>query len=226
MRRPIFACLVATFASWQAHADTALLGPSRQVVSNATSTIPSQIVRDLATGRPVYSGFGKLDAMKTVFGGAALDALYPQHRRLVTKPDPNPSVQPVSMWRRLKIDSEYGGHFFLTAEVRHRPPSYFRTSLRFLIDTGASTVALSQSDAEALGFKLREEDFTGISMTANGPVPHAPVTLPELRVRTLKVKNVQATVLASGLDISLLGMSFLNRLRRYSVEDGQLVLEW
>jgi len=94
-----------------------------------------------------------------------------------------------------------------------------------LVDTGASIVALSYEDAETVGIRVTANDFTAQLRTANGVVEAAPVRLPEIRVGDILVENVDAVVLPRGrLGTSLLGMSFLRRLRGFEMSQGRLTL--
>jgi aspartyl protease family protein len=131
-----------------------------------------------------------------------------------------------SNWRKLTIPAGPNGHFFVTARVKKQPPSYSLVDIHFLVDTGASLVALTRSDAEALGFDMRNLDFSGISQTANGQVRFASVMLPELRVGSFKVHDLPASVVDGDLEISLLGNSFLGQLKSYQVANDQMVLRW
>lgn len=129
-------------------------------------------------------------------------------------------------WRKMTIPAGANGHFFVTARVKKQPPSYALVDITFLVDTGASLVALTRSDARSLGFETRNLDFSGVSQTANGEVRYASVVLPELRVGAFRVKDLPASVVDGQLEISLLGNSFLSQLKSYEVADGQLVLRW
>lgn len=95
--------------------------------------------------------------------------------------------------------------------------------MRFMIDTGATLVALSRRDAEAAG--LADLTFGRMMSTANGRALAAPVTLRELTIGQLTMQNVPAVVM-DNLPISLLGQSFLNRLDSYEMRDGVLTLNW
>jgi aspartyl protease family protein len=97
--------------------------------------------------------------------------------------------------------------------------------VRFMVDTGASSVALSAHQADALGVPYRDETRAGRVQTAAGVVKGYRVTLPEVRVGAVRLAQVEATVL-DGPDPpqALLGMSFLRRTRMRS-EPGALVLE-
>jgi aspartyl protease family protein len=111
------------------------------------------------------------------------------------------------------------GHFVVEAVVNGAP-------VTFLVDTGASDIVLTMADARRLGFEPRRLEFSQRFGTANGEVQGAPVRLRELRVGQFSLYDLDASVNAAPLPISLLGMSFLNHLHGYRVEDGRLILEW
>ncbi len=112
-----------------------------------------------------------------------------------------------------------GGHYYVTADVGG-------AEIRFLVDTGASLIALSADDAERIGLEPESLDYTGVVQTANGTMQVAPVTLDEVRIGQMEVDRVKAIVSRAPMGMSLLGMSFLRRLESYRVEDGNLVLSW
>jgi aspartyl protease family protein len=96
----------------------------------------------------------------------------------------------------------------------------------FLVDTGASHVVLSLEDARRLGFTPDHLRFTQKFQSANGTVRAAPVALRELRIGQLRLFDLEASVNGGPLPISLLGMSFLQRLSSYEVARGRLILRW
>jgi len=117
------------------------------------------------------------------------------------------------------VEAGAHGHFVLEAVVNGVPIS-------FLVDTGASEIVLGLDDARALGFEPQALDFSQRFQTANGVVRGAPVSLRELRVGQFSLYDLEASVNEAPLGISLLGMSFLDRLAGYTVEDGRLLLRW
>lgn len=121
--------------------------------------------------------------------------------------------------RTLTVRAGQGGHFWVEAEVDG-------TTLPFLVDTGATSVTLSQEATERLGLRLGAHDFTERSQTAGGMVRTAPVSLREVRIGPLSVRDVDASVNPRLSGISLLGMSFLNRLDGYEVRGDRLLLYW
>ena len=109
------------------------------------------------------------------------------------------------------------GHFHIEALVDN-------VRVRFLVDTGASQVVLSPSDAARLGLDRDRLDFTQMAETANGMVRAAPVTLREVLIGKLRLADVRASVNAADMSESLLGMSFLSRLGGYEVSGDRLTL--
>jgi aspartyl protease family protein len=110
-----------------------------------------------------------------------------------------------------------GGHFRLEAFVNDTP-------VQFLVDTGASDIVLAPADAVRLGFDLNQLKFSRRYRTANGIVKGAPVALDSVQIGPIEVRNVRASVNGAPLGMSLLGVSFLERLSGYSVENGTLTL--
>lgn len=109
------------------------------------------------------------------------------------------------------------GHFWAEAEVDGR-------WIRFLVDTGASTVALTQADARRLGLNLEGLSYDYPVMTANGRTKAAPVVLSHVAVAGARVDGVPALVVKEGLSTSLLGMSYLGRLSRFEATPTTLIL--
>ena len=85
------------------------------------------------------------------------------------------------------------------------------TPVRFLVDTGASSIALPASLAQRAGIDFRKGE-PGVSNTANGLVPVYRVNLATVRLGGIELNSVDAVVFEAGLDTALLGMSFLNRV--------------
>jgi clan AA aspartic protease (TIGR02281 family) len=110
------------------------------------------------------------------------------------------------------------GHVVLTAVVNGAP-------IRFLVDTGASLVCLTPDDAHAAGVKSDELVFNQTVQTGNGPAHAAIAVLREMRIDQLQVKNVQAAVIEK-LPQSVIGMSFLTRLKGFEMRNGALTMTW
>ena len=129
------------------------------------------------------------------------------------------AAQVRSSSRSVTVHPDRQGHFRVNARVDGR-------NLDFMVDTGASVVALTASDAARLGIRPFSSEFTASVKTANGTVKAAPVQLSSVDVGGLKVRSVMALVLPDkALGENLLGLSYLRRLRRFEYARGKLVLE-
>jgi aspartyl protease family protein len=116
------------------------------------------------------------------------------------------------------IPADASGHFFVEATING-------TSVRMMVDTGATGVVLSREDARRVGINPHPSEFTARTATANGIVPVAPIVLDEVAVGEISVRNVPAIVHPdSHFQGSLLGMSFLSRLSQFEVSRGRLIL--
>ncbi len=130
-----------------------------------------------------------------------------------------PVAATASASRSVIVSRDARGHFQVDARIEGR-------KLSFMVDTGASVVALTASDAARLGIHPAQREFVTEVRTANGTVRAAPVRLDEVEVGDLVVRDVAGLVLPDGaLSDNLLGLSFLSRLRRFEYSDGKLVLE-
>ena len=119
----------------------------------------------------------------------------------------------------VEVKAGRNGHFMVNADVN-------LTSVRFMVDTGASIVALRQSDAEAIGIFLNNSDFNTPISTANGTAFGARIQLDSVIIEGIDIDGVSAMVLPDHLlGVSLLGNSFLSRLERFHVSDNTLVME-
>ena len=98
-----------------------------------------------------------------------------------------------------------GGHFFSSGLINGQ-------SVRFVVDTGASQVAIGRGDAERLGLNLRNASPVQVS-TANGQAMGYALTLNSVRVQDVEISNVEAVVLPMPMPAVLLGNSFLSRFQ-------------
>jgi len=94
-----------------------------------------------------------------------------------------------------------------------------------MIDTGATLVAINTSTARRIGISLNPSDFSHQVNTANGAIRAAVVNIDRLQIGKISIDNIQAVVLDDrALQTNLIGMSFLQRLAKYQVENGTLLL--
>ena len=106
---------------------------------------------------------------------------------------------------QIVLSASSGGHFVSSGAINGR-------AVRFLVDTGATTVAMSQSEAQNLGIDFRGGQ-QGMANTANGPVRVYRVMLASVRIGDVQVYNVEATVVPMTMEFVLLGNSYLTRFQ-------------
>jgi len=125
-------------------------------------------------------------------------------RRVLVQGQYYRSAAPASDRQQATLAADPNGHFVAGGAVNGNP-------VRFLVDTGATSIALPGRDAERLGIDYRKGP-RGMTQTANGPVAVYRVTLDRVSLGGIELTMVEAVVIEQGLDIALLGMSFLNRV--------------
>ena len=117
---------------------------------------------------------------------------------------------------RIVLPAGSGGHFSGLGAINGHP-------MQFVVDTGATTVALGADVAARLGLDPR--DSTPVAaMTANGAVTARRLILNSVRVGDVTVYNVEAMVVPQSMSVVLLGNSFLSHFQMRS-DAGSLVLE-
>ncbi len=125
---------------------------------------------------------------------------------------------PSSSRKTVVITANPYGHFHADAEINGQ-------KVEFMMDTGATYVALSYETAQALGLgqNLR---FSGRSTTANGVARVASTTIAAIRIGGITVKDVQAVVAEPGrMAQNLLGMSFIKQLSAFELKDNTLTMK-
>lgn len=119
----------------------------------------------------------------------------------------------------VRIPVQEDGHYYADGKINGR-------NVALVVDTGASIVALRESDARRAGIRVGRSDFNHPIYTANGTAYAAEVTLRRVSIGRISVRDVRAVVIPDDrLSISLLGASFLNELRRFQIANNILVLE-
>ena len=133
--------------------------------------------------------------------------------------EPLASEHPIQLMAMTELTAGDNGHFTTQAEINNR-------EVRVLVDTGATAVALSYEDAEHVGLRPASLKYDIKIQTANGIAKGAHVILKEVEIDGVRVRDVKGMVLQEGaLNGTLLGMSYLSRLRGFSVENGKLILK-
>lgn len=109
------------------------------------------------------------------------------------------------------------GHFFADASVNGAP-------VNFMVDTGASIIALTGADAAAAGLMWNDSDVRVVASGASGPVYGVYVRLDSVELGGHRADNVEAIIVPHGLGISLLGQSFLRTIEPVRIEGDQMIL--
>jgi aspartyl protease family protein len=113
--------------------------------------------------------------------------------------------------REISIPAGPGGHFMIGGAINGVPT-------QFMVDTGATLVGMSESEARRLGVDLRRARRT-VTATANGSAPALQIVLPSVRVGEVDVTDVEALVTPAAMPYVLLGNSFLNRFEMRRAPD-------
>jgi aspartyl protease family protein len=113
--------------------------------------------------------------------------------------------------RSVSLTADARGHFAASGSLNGYP-------MNFLVDTGATAIAISATDARRIGVDYKAGQAVGVG-TAAGVVPAWRVKFSSVKVGGITVHHVDGMVMETGLDVPLLGMSFLNRMEMK--RDGQ-----
>ncbi|WP_089025607.1 TIGR02281 family clan AA aspartic protease [Bradyrhizobium mercantei] len=120
-----------------------------------------------------------------------------------------------------------------TFSIAPDPRGHFATDgridgqrINFMVDTGASVVALNETSAARFGLRPVPGDYTSRVTTANGTIKAARAHIAMIEIGGLTVRDVDALVLPDeALSENLLGLSFLSKLKRFEYANGKLLLE-
>ena len=104
----------------------------------------------------------------------------------------------------ISLAADVRGHFFTTGTVNG-------TSVRFLVDTGATAVSIGVTDARRIGLDFNKGE-KGLTNTANGQAVVSRIKLDTISIGEVTLHNVDAVILPTDIPVALLGMSFLNRM--------------
>jgi aspartyl protease family protein len=121
--------------------------------------------------------------------------------------------------RSLSIPHDTRGHFATEGRIDGQ-------RIGFMVDTGASVIALNESSAARFGLRPSRSQYNATVTTANGTVKGARTRIAMIDVGGLVVRDVDAMVLPDeALSENLLGLSFLSKLKRFEYANGTMVLE-
>jgi aspartyl protease family protein len=171
-------------------------------------------VGELARNLIIWAGIGAV----LVLGYTYRDEFQSVLARVQTEFLPSePTVDPRTHTLTLTADSNEDFYVYGTANG---------TRIRFLIDTGATDIVLSPSDANRLGIDTAALQYVRGYETANGVGAGAAYTLNSLSIGPIQVWNVRVSINRTDMHASLLGMAFLKRLRSFEFADRRLYLRW
>lgn len=145
-------------------------------------------------------------------GAVAIVGLWPDIRHTLM-----PRQHIISQTGEIVVPRRGDGHFYLTLQVAGEP-------VEFVIDTGATAIVLAREDARRVGIDVAALAYTGRARTANGVVRTARVRLDEVAIDTQRDRGVPALVNESDMDVSLLGMSYLERFATITISGNELTL--
>ena len=114
------------------------------------------------------------------------------------------------------LQRQSDGHFYANGTVHG-------TSTQFLVDTGASVIALTGADARAAGLNWSDADIMPIGSGASGTVYGVATMIDEVEIGGLAQRNVRAVIIPEGLEISLLGQSFLSEIKSVEITGDRMV---
>lgn len=168
-----------------------------------------QTMRNIA----LWAGVGAV----LVLGFSYQDELMGLGRRLRADLIPGTPLQTAA--GEMVISASEGGGFHANGTVNGTP-------VRFLVDTGASSIVLSPGDARRLGIDLDSLVFNRAYETANGIGYGASTVVDELTVGHIRLTRVPVSINGAPMRSSLLGMTFLNRMKSFNISGRKLVLRY
>lgn len=114
------------------------------------------------------------------------------------------------------IERSENGHYYAVADVNGMPT-------RFVVDTGATTVALTVDDAKRAGITVDPGQFQVIGSGASGDVRGQEIMIDTVILDGKRVAQLRGAVL-EGLNVSLLGQNYLSKLDAVEIRRGTMTL--
>lgn len=118
---------------------------------------------------------------------------------------------------QIELPRARDGHYYVTAKVNN-------AEIRFVVDTGATGIVLTKEDAALAGIDIENLAFIGQASTANGMVSTAPIRIDEFAIGPIRDTRLRAWVNKGEMEMSLLGMSYLQRYSKIEITGGALIL--
>lgn len=163
--------------------------------------------------------YGALALLGAAFAAPTLQTSEP------AVPPPIAPAEPIAEFQPLPPIGNLVG----AVELERSPDSYFYadarvngTAVRFIVDTGATSVVLTRADAQRAG--LLGGEYSARGRTAGGEVRLMPVTVARLDLGPVAAEQVPAMVAEEGLEVSLLGQTYLARLGTVAIQGDRMVL--
>lgn len=175
------------------------------------------VIIGCAVGCALLAGLGTYGLEKSISKHNAGPIVSVAERSVPDQAAPTQISSNLAPSRQIAIPKSSDGHFWLDATINQK-------AVKFLVDTGASAVALTLADAQRLGFDVNAIEYDRRVITAAGEIKAASITLPYVEIGTTRIHNVEALIIREGLDNSLLGMSYLGRLTKLEATRTSLVL--
>jgi aspartyl protease family protein len=215
MRAPPVNTSLILFAEMNAFADAVSRGLITAVVISPGFPFECGVMRNLMIFAGLMVGLGTLMAQMADRMTAGTPALA---NSAAWKAASTETVAQANT-RSLSIPRDRRGHFQTEGRIDGQ-------RIGFMVDTGASVIALNETSAARFGLRPSRADYNATVTTANGTIKAAPTRLAMVELGGLVVRDVDALVLPDeALSENLLGLSFLSRLKRFEYANGQMVLE-
>ena len=144
----------------------------------------------------------------TLVGGTAIGVFWPTHKPAA----PASAASPVEITLERNSDK----HFYAEASVNGQP-------VRFLVDTGASEIALTEDDARKAGFTIDPDKYQLVGEGASGMVRGQYIELKNVQLDGIRLSDAKA-VIVQGANISLLGQPFLENVDEIVIRKDEMVL--
>ena len=194
------ACCLACTATWATSVSVSGLFKDKAIVS-----IDGGKPRTLSAGQTVQGV--KLVAADSSSASFEVDG----KRRTLAMGQSFAGGTPANARQTVSLTADARGHYAAMGSLNGFP-------VTFLVDTGATSIAINADEARRIGLDYRAGQATGVG-TAAGVVPAWHVTFNTVKVGGIVLNQVDGMVVETGLEVPLLGMSFLNRMDMK--QDGQ-----
>jgi aspartyl protease family protein len=193
-----------------------------------TAAVSRCLAADVVISRGIFSKCGVMRnimifaAVMVVLGtlmAQMADRMTPALANTASQKAARAEVAAPSGVRNVSLPSDSRGHFQTEGRIEGQ-------RIEFMVDTGASMIALNETSAARFGLRPSPGDYNATVTTANGTIKAARTRLAMVDVGGIIVRDVDAMVLPDeALSENLLGLSFLSKLRRYEYANGRMVLE-